>query len=1074
MSAGSGTLPKTAGNASPEARSGAHRAAIPGFKPRAEDALAHLLARIPAIALLVGAGVVSTVIYVLFVVAFPITRWWNHPHQANNPNAINDLGQITHYSPLTAAAFVSAVLALFACQFLAVSAMRRPGQQSRQWLRRLAMGFPLAFIGVLIWMQPVTTTDLYGYVARGYLYAHLHFNPMTTPAFLLPQGLLVSRPPAPYGPLWLLICGAFSLLAGEHLLLNMLMFKLVGAAGVIVGLLLVRVLAFRLFPGSVATIVMFLAWNPLLLFEAVGNGHNDIIMMDCVLAALVLMMHRYARSALALLVLGALIKYVAAILIPLWLIYELAQRRADRGRPTVATSTVAPTSPEQRPRRHPAKVSFSEPITHASFPTVRPPLSPSSMVATFVHGARATLGAVAEIDRRAALELIVGGGAIATLLVAGCYLPFWDGLRTFTGLGHQIQPLYYNGSLVQFIAAPLELFVSPHDYTALDMTVRLVFYAIFIGYAWIQTYRLWQAGTEVTMQQLITAGAKVIFAALILIAFWYQPWYVVWLLPLAAISDDPFVRSRAVILSAGSLLTYAVGNYLFVHETGIGQSLFVQFFEVMVAFLPLLLLRGAPGERNWEAIVRSYLGLLGEGLRQRTSLWDRVMLGLILVVAVLLRLVRLGNLFTAIDPESVSANVLRQLNGDLNLILTDPHGLEGPFALLQRAMVAVFGLRPFALLVPSALIGSATVWLIYLVTTSLLSDGSPVRARSIGLLAALLAATSTWHVSLSRSGVQVVALPFLMCLALYLLMLALRMPPSQRVGRPARTSRRRAARSAVKLSPVDRLRTLRRVLLFAGSGMAAGLGSDLAPGLWLLPLMLVGVLILVRWQRADWLRDAQSGLGALAAGTLVAALPGIWHYWFSRSIGFPQSSTALAQSGAVTHTSPSVLSPAFLSQVIGNAGSVLHVLTAQDYSASWPSSGGTPIMPGVIWVFFYLGIAIVLWRWRRFSSLLLLLLLALPMIASISVGTEPSIIQAASVLPAACIVPALALYEAGSLLGRLPIAFDRAHGARVFANPEQIGRVLLMAFLLVSTVRTFYWYFEATLPSTPPNTTVAS
>ena len=81
----------------------------------------------------------------------------------------------------------------------------------------------------MIWMQPITTTDLYGYVARGYLYAHLHQNPMITPAQLLPGGILVDRPAAPYGPVWLLIAGAVSLVAGENLLLNMLLFKVIAA-----------------------------------------------------------------------------------------------------------------------------------------------------------------------------------------------------------------------------------------------------------------------------------------------------------------------------------------------------------------------------------------------------------------------------------------------------------------------------------------------------------------------------------------------------------------------------------------------------------------------------------------------------------------------------------------------------------------------------------------------------------------------------------------------------------------------------------------------------------------------------
>ena len=97
------------------------------------------------------------------------------------------------------------------------------------------------------------------------------------------------------------------------------------------------------------------------------------------------------------------------------------------------------------------------------------------------------------------------------------------------------------------------------------------------------------------------------------------------------------------------------------------------------------------------------------------------------------------------------------------------------------------------------------------------------------------------------------------------------------------------------------------------------------------------------------------------------------------------------------------------------------------------------------------------------------LLIALPLLASVAVGTPTGVIEAASVLPATCIVPALALYEIGVFFGHLPIVFDRMTGARIFTNPEQIGRLLLLLFLVVSTLRTFFWYFEATLPNTTSN-----
>ena len=99
---------------------------------------------------------------------------------------------------------------------------------------------------------------------------------------------------------------------------------------------------------------------------------------------------------------------------------------------------------------------------------------------------------------------VIGAG-----LVALCYAPFWAGLRTFTGLGQQLRPLYYNGSLVQFIAAPLELFVTPSEYPALDKTVRLIFYLAFFIYAFVQARYLWLRGRDIELQDVITASAQV-------------------------------------------------------------------------------------------------------------------------------------------------------------------------------------------------------------------------------------------------------------------------------------------------------------------------------------------------------------------------------------------------------------------------------------------------------------------------------------------------------------------------------------------------------------------------------------
>ncbi|MFI5273192.1 MAG: glycosyltransferase 87 family protein [Ktedonobacterales bacterium] len=991
---------------------------IPGFSPRSEDAIARRLRSIPPQRIVLLAGLVSTVIYLCFVVAFPITVWWNHPHTNDLAANINDLGRITGYSPLAAVGFVTAILALFGCQFLAMTAASRVQRdhgdpRAERFVRRALFVFPLLFALLMVWMQPVTTTDLYGYVARGFLYAHLHLNPMTTAASLLPGGLTVDRPAAPYGPLWLLIAGAISLVSGTNLLANMLAFKVVSLVAVAAAIWLVDVLARRRYPARRLRIAALFGWSPLLLFEAVGNGHNDIVMVALVLAALVLMLNDRARWALVCLVLGALVKYESAIFVPLWLVYEV-RRRLD--------------VPEGE-----------------ALPRPGAPLAPHVALARRVRGAFVI---ARQTDLRTVAPLLASASAIGLALVAVCYAPFWAGLNTFTGLGQQLRPLYYNSSLVGFISGPLQLIVPTQNDAALDKTLRLVFYSLFFIYAYVQTQRLWGKGRQITLDDVISASAKITFAALLLITFWFQPWYVVWLLPLAALSTEPFMRRQGTIFAVGALLTYAVGNFLFVSDPG--QDVFVQFFEIMVAFGPLLLLRAAPYEHGYAGIARRYLGAFGEGLRLRPIFWERVMLVLIVVVAALLRIVRLGNIFTTLPTTSSEGSLLNQVGGDLRLGLADPQGLAGPFVLAQQLLVHVFGHTALAFLLPSAVIGSLSVVAIYLLTYEIMRLGNFPGRRPVAILAALFAATSRWHVSLSRSGMEVVLLPLLLSFAVYFLLRALRerLPVADAPTPPRATT------------------TRRQILYYAGAGICTGVACDVAPGLWLVPLIVLGFLAIWQWRRPKGIGVTRTGVLVLATTSLVTGLPVIWNY-LSQVAGFPVGSTFLARTGTHAILGPGPLSGEFWTQVGQTVLAVVQLLATQDYTAGYPASGGAPIIPTLLGPAFFLGLALVVWRWRRFESLALLLLVALPLAASVAVGTPTGIIEAASILPAMCILPAFALYAIGAWLAHLPIVLDRVNGVRVFNSPEQIGRLLLLAFLVVSTIRTFFWYFEASLPTHP-------
>jgi hypothetical protein len=237
--------------------------------------------------------------------------------------------------------------------------------------------------------------------------------------------------------------------------------------------------------------------------------------------------------------------------------------------------------------------------------------------------------------------------------------------------------------------------------------------------------------------------------------------------------------------------------------------------------------------------------------------------------------------------------------------------------------------------------------------------------------------------------------------------------------------------------------------------------------------LLAGVYLLVwRWRRPEWFVGVRRALVALLATTVVVGLPVIW-LGVSAMIGFPTGSAVLARSTS-TVAAPGIFNATYWQSVLRNTRHVLGILVSQDYSAAYPAKGGTPIIPAVLTWFFFIGVGVILLRWRSMTATALLILLALPLLASVAFNAPSGLIEAATVLPATCIIPALAIYTVGGVFGRLPIALDRINGARVFSSPEQIGRVLLFVFLVISTIRTFFWYFETTLPSVPPNQWIPS
>ena len=195
---------------------------------------------------------------------------------------------------------------------------------------RLVGAWAALFCLLLIPVYSLTSSDVYGYVFQGRIVAVLGENPFVhlykdfaaDPFFPIVtfRGLPASTG---YGPLWIILDAALGWLARGRLLLNLFLFKALAATLHLAGAALVYGLLGRLDPERRVAGTLFYAWNPLLLYELVGNAHNDAALVALALLGFYLLIRGRGLAAIAALSAAALVKPVAVLWLPpaaLWLV----------------------------------------------------------------------------------------------------------------------------------------------------------------------------------------------------------------------------------------------------------------------------------------------------------------------------------------------------------------------------------------------------------------------------------------------------------------------------------------------------------------------------------------------------------------------------------------------------------------------------------------------------------------------------------------------------------------------------------------------------------------------------------
>jgi hypothetical protein len=270
-------------------------------------------------------GALMAVIYAVYVFVFPLFPG------IERHAALLDLESMLQdgrrwFAPL----YVLGLLLLFTAFWQTLRTVHELSKQDaeaagrlRIWL--LAIGLLCGII--LIGLYPITALDVALYIVRGRLWAVHGVNPLVALPVNFPSEPYVAvageyaKQVSPYGPLWELVVqiplrlGILTLGSG---VIAMKVIALLAYAGMawLVGWKSRQDESGQGF--SAAAALAFFALNPLVLLEAMGNGHNDMLMLALITLGLVLWQRgRWAWAAVALAA-AALIKSTGAVVLPLF------------------------------------------------------------------------------------------------------------------------------------------------------------------------------------------------------------------------------------------------------------------------------------------------------------------------------------------------------------------------------------------------------------------------------------------------------------------------------------------------------------------------------------------------------------------------------------------------------------------------------------------------------------------------------------------------------------------------------------------------------------------------------------
>lgn len=268
-------------------------------------------------------GGVSALIYFIYLIIFPLVPY------IYVEGKMLDLEMILRGMRWVIWIYIIGLALLFFAFWRIVRILHEFSKQNRaesKSLRKWVLGISITCGVILLGLYPITALDVAVYVVNARNWVLYDANPLTIPPENFPDdpyihlaGEYVDNT-SPYGPVW------------ETIARIPVQLGITDLAGGIIAMKIIALLAFtgmailigwyaqqqdERFAVSEVTALAFFALNPLVLLEALGNGHNDIMMAAFITLGLILWQRGKWAWATFALTLASLVKLPALILLPL-------------------------------------------------------------------------------------------------------------------------------------------------------------------------------------------------------------------------------------------------------------------------------------------------------------------------------------------------------------------------------------------------------------------------------------------------------------------------------------------------------------------------------------------------------------------------------------------------------------------------------------------------------------------------------------------------------------------------------------------------------------------------------------